>query len=139
LQVIPQWQRTQPILSTIPEVDLCKADPGRLIGNINLEHITFRYRSDGPVTLDDVSISAAPGEFIALIGSSGSGKSTILRLLLGFETPIAGSIYYDGQDLSGLDVDAVRRQLGVVLQNGQLSSASIFENIPLLSLSGISK
>ncbi|MEH2002628.1 MAG: NHLP bacteriocin export ABC transporter permease/ATPase subunit [Nostoc sp.] len=129
LQVIPQWQRTQPILSTIPEVDLCKADPGRLIGNVTLEHITFRYRSDGPVTLDDVSISAAPGEFIALIGSSGSGKSTILRLLLGFETPIAGSIYYDGQDLSGLDVDAVRRQLGVVLQNGQLSSASIFENI----------
>ncbi|MHC5861747.1 NHLP bacteriocin export ABC transporter permease/ATPase subunit [Nostoc sp.] len=129
LQVLPQWQRTQPILSTIPEVDLYKADPGRLIGNINLEHITFRYRSDGPVTLDDVSISAAPGEFIALIGSSGSGKSTILRLLLGFETPIAGSIYYDGQDLSGLDVNAVRRQLGVVLQNGQLSSASIFENI----------
>ncbi|QFS52022.1 NHLP bacteriocin export ABC transporter permease/ATPase subunit [Nostoc sphaeroides] len=129
LQVIPQWQRTQPILSTIPEVDLCKADPGKLIGNITLEHITFRYRNDGPLTLDDVSISAAPGEFIALIGGSGSGKSTILRLLLGFETPIAGSIYYDGQDLSGLDVDAVRRQLGVVLQNGQLSSASIFENI----------
>ncbi|MBC1223607.1 NHLP bacteriocin export ABC transporter permease/ATPase subunit [Nostoc sp. UCD121] len=129
LQVIPQWQRTQPILSAIPEVDLCKADPGRLIGNITLEHITFRYRSDGPLTLDDVSISAAPGEFIALIGGSGSGKSTILRLLLGFETPIAGSIYYDGQDLSGLDVYAVRRQLGVVLQNGQLSSASIFENI----------
>ncbi|MHC0068512.1 NHLP bacteriocin export ABC transporter permease/ATPase subunit [Nostoc sp. UIC 10890] len=129
LQVIPQWQRTQPILSTIPEVDLCKADPGKLIGNITLEHITFRYRSDGPLTLDDVSISAAPGEFIALIGSSGSGKSTILRLLLGFETPQAGSIYYDGQDLSGLDIDAVRRQLGVVLQNGQLSSASIFENI----------
>jgi ATP-binding cassette subfamily C protein len=129
LQVIPQWQRTQPILSTIPEVDLCKTDPGRLIGNITLEHITFRYRNDGPLTLDDVSISAAPGEFIALIGGSGSGKSTILRLLLGFETPQAGSIYYDGQDLSGLDVDAVRRQLGVVLQNGQLSSASIFENI----------
>ncbi|MDF5708715.1 MAG: NHLP bacteriocin export ABC transporter permease/ATPase subunit [Nostoc sp. S4] len=129
LQVIPQWQRTQPILATIPEVDLYKTDPGKLVGNITLEHINFRYRSDGPLTLDDVSISAAPGEFIALIGSSGSGKSTILRLLLGFETPQAGSIYYDGQDLSGLDVDAVRRQLGVVLQNGRLSSASIFENI----------
>lgn len=129
LQVIPQWQRTQPILATIPEVDLYKADPGRLIGKITVEHITFRYRSDGPLTLDDVSISAEPGEFIALVGGSGSGKSTILRLLLGFETPQAGSIYYDAQDLSGLDVDAVRRQLGVVLQNGQLSSASIFENI----------
>ncbi len=128
-QVVPQWQRTQPILGTIPEVDLTKADPGKLIGNITVEHITFRYRSDGSLTLDDVSISVAPGEFIALIGGSGSGKSTILRLLLGFETPQAGSIYYDGQDLSGLDVNAVRRQLGVVLQNGQLNSASIFENI----------
>jgi ABC-type bacteriocin/lantibiotic exporter with double-glycine peptidase domain len=59
---------------------------------------------------------AEPGEFIALVGGSGSGKSTIFRLLLGFETPEDGTIYYDGQDLSGLDVDAVRRQLGVVLQ-----------------------
>ncbi|MHC5771717.1 MAG: NHLP bacteriocin export ABC transporter permease/ATPase subunit [Nostoc sp.] len=129
LQVIPQWQRTQPILATIPEVDMCKADPGRLMGKITVDHVTFCYRSDGALTLDDVSISAEPGEFIALVGASGSGKSTLLRLLLGFETAQAGSVYYDGQDLSGLDVDAVRRQLGVVLQNGQLNSASIFENI----------
>jgi ABC-type bacteriocin/lantibiotic exporter with double-glycine peptidase domain len=129
LQILPQWRRTQPILATIPEVDLGKADPGKLTGKITLDHITFRYRSDGPLILDDVSISANPGEFIALVGGSGSGKSTILRLLLGFETPQAGSVYYDGQDLSGLDLDAVRRQLGVVLQNGRLMSASIFENI----------
>ncbi|KAB8315265.1 NHLP bacteriocin export ABC transporter permease/ATPase subunit [Tolypothrix campylonemoides VB511288] len=129
LQVIPQWKRTQPILATVPEVDLSKADPGKLIGRIVVDHVTFRYRSDGPLTLDDVSISAQPGEFIALVGGSGSGKSTIFRLLLGFETPEAGTIYYDGQDLSGLDVDAVRRQLGVVLQGGQLTAASIFDNI----------
>jgi ATP-binding cassette subfamily C protein len=129
LQVIPQWKRTQPILATVPEVDLSKADPGKLIGRIVVDHVTFRYRSDGPLTLDDVSISAQPGEFIAFVGGSGSGKSTIFRLLLGFETPEAGTIYYDGQDLSGLDVDAVRRQLGVVLQGGQLTAASIFDNI----------
>ncbi|WP_414581510.1 NHLP bacteriocin export ABC transporter permease/ATPase subunit [Scytonema sp. PCC 10023] len=129
LQVIPQWKRTQPILATVPEVDLSKADPGKLIGRIVVDHVTFRYRNDGPLTLDDVSISAQPGEFIALVGGSGSGKSTIFRLLLGFETPEAGTIYYDGQDLSGLDVDAVRRQLGVVLQGGQLTAASIFDNI----------
>ncbi|RCJ26666.1 NHLP family bacteriocin export ABC transporter permease/ATPase subunit [Nostoc sp. ATCC 43529] len=129
LQVIPQWERTQPILATIPEVDLSKADPGRLIGKITVDHVTFSYRHDGLLTLDDINISAEPGEFIALVGASGSGKSTLLRLLLGFETPRSGSIYYDGQDLSGLDVDAVRRQLGVVLQNGKLSSTSIFENI----------
>jgi NHLM bacteriocin system ABC transporter ATP-binding protein len=129
LQVLPQWQRAQPILTTIPEVNLSKADPGKLIGRILVDRITFRYRQDGALTLDGVSIRAEPGEFIALVGGSGSGKSTLLRLLLGFETPETGAVFYDGQDLSGLDVDAVRRQLGVVLQNGRLMSGSIFENI----------
>jgi ATP-binding cassette subfamily C protein len=129
MQVLPQWKRAQPILETIPEVDLSKADPGKLTGRITMDHLRFRYRHDGPLTLDDVSLYASPGEFIALVGGSGSGKSTIFRLLLGFETPEDGTIYYDGQDLSGLDVDAVRRQLGVVLQAGQITSASIFDNI----------
>ncbi|MBD2533948.1 NHLP bacteriocin export ABC transporter permease/ATPase subunit [Nostoc flagelliforme FACHB-838] len=129
LQVVPQWKRAQPILETIPEVDLNKADPGKLMGKIAVDHVTFRYRQDGPLILDDVSLYAEPGEFIALVGASGSGKSTIFRLLLGFETPEDGTVYYDGQDLSGLDVEAVRRQLGVVLQNGRIMSASIFDNI----------
>lgn len=129
LQVIPQWQRTQPILQSVPEIDLTKADPGRLTGRISIDHVTFRYQLDAPLILDNISIHAAPGEFIALVGASGSGKSTILRLLLGFETPQTGAVFYDGQDLAGLDVDAVRRQFGVVLQNGQLTAASIFENI----------
>jgi NHLM bacteriocin system ABC transporter ATP-binding protein len=129
LQVIPQWQRTRPILQAVPEIDLTKADPGRLTGRIEIDQVTFRYQLDAPLILNNISIQAAPGEFIALVGASGSGKSTILRLLLGFETPQTGSICYDGQDLAGLDLDAVRRQLGVVLQQGQLTSASIFENI----------
>ena len=129
LQVIPQWQRTQPILQSVPEIDLTKADPGKLTGRISLDRVTFRYQLDAPLILDNISIEAAPGEFIALVGASGSGKSTILRLLLGFETPQTGSVFYDGQDLAGLDVDAVRRQFGVVLQHGQLTATSIFENI----------
>ncbi|MCY7368122.1 MAG: NHLP bacteriocin export ABC transporter permease/ATPase subunit [Chamaesiphon sp.] len=129
LQVIPQWQRTRPILQAVPEIDLTKADPGRLSGRVSIERVTFRYQLDAPLILNDISIQAAPGEFIALVGASGSGKSTILRLLLGFESPQNGAIFYDGQDLAGLDVDAVRRQFGVVLQQGQLTSASIFENI----------
>jgi NHLM bacteriocin system ABC transporter ATP-binding protein len=129
LQVIPQWQRTQPILQSVPEIDLTKADPGRLTGRISIDHVTFRYQLDTPLILENINIQAAPGEFIALVGASGSGKSTILRLLLGFETAQTGGVFYDGQDLAGLDVDAVRRQFGVVLQNGQLTAASIFENI----------
>jgi ABC-type bacteriocin/lantibiotic exporter with double-glycine peptidase domain len=129
LQIVPLWQRAQPILKAEPEVDSNKADPGRLTGRIAVEHAIFRYRTDGPLTLDDVSIYANPGEFIAFVGTSGSGKSTLFRLLLGFDVPESGSIYYDGQDLAGLDINAVRRQLGVVMQNSRLTSASIYENI----------
>ncbi|MEA5468232.1 NHLP bacteriocin export ABC transporter permease/ATPase subunit [Spirulina sp. 06S082] len=123
------WERAQPILAAQPEVTLEKADPGKLYGEVTLDRVSFRYRPDGALTLDRITIAAKAGEFIALVGPSGSGKSTIVRLLLGFETPEDGTIYYDGQDLSGLDIDAIRRQLGIVLQNGRIQSASIFENI----------
>ena len=69
------------------------------------------------------------GQFVAIVGSSGSGKSTLLRCLLGFEILSSGSIYYDGQDMSVLDITAIRRQLGVVLQNGQILPGDIFKNI----------
>jgi NHLM bacteriocin system ABC transporter ATP-binding protein len=129
LEIIPLWERARPIVQSQLESDPSKADPGRLTGRISLEHVTFRYREDGPLTLDDVSIYAEPGEFIAIVGPSGSGKSTVFRLLLGFETPLSGTVYYDGQDLAGLDVQAVRRQLGVVLQNVRISSAPLFDSI----------
>ncbi|MEM7725793.1 MAG: NHLP bacteriocin export ABC transporter permease/ATPase subunit, partial [Cyanobacteria bacterium P01_A01_bin.45] len=129
LEILPLWERAQPILQATPEIDGDKADPGRLSGRVEVKNIVFRYRPDGALTLDDVSLRAEPGEFIALVGPSGSGKSTLFRLLLGFENPESGSINYDGQELAGLDIGAVRRQLGVVLQNSRLMSASIFDNI----------
>ncbi|MGD1898462.1 MAG: NHLP bacteriocin export ABC transporter permease/ATPase subunit [Phormidesmis sp.] len=129
LEVVPLWMRSQPILTATPEIDAQKADPGRLTGRICLDSVTFRYREDGPLILKDVTVEAHPGEFIALVGPSGSGKSTVLRLLLGFETPQSGTVYYDNQDVTGLDIAAVRRQLGVVLQNGRINTGSLFENI----------
>ncbi len=129
LEVGVLWERLQPILETEPERDLRKADPGRLSGHLKLDRVSFRYRPHGPLTLEHVTLEAQAGEFIALVGPSGSGKSTLVRLLLGFETPEEGAVYYDGQDLAELDLSAVRRQLGVVLQNSRLLSASIFENI----------
>ncbi len=129
LVVLPQWKRARPITQTIPEVELTKADPGKLMGRITLDRISFRYHADGALVLNDVTIKAEPGEFIALVGGSGSGKSTLLRLILGFESPEEGEVYFDGQDLSGLNVNAVRRQLGVVLQNGKIMSGSIFDNL----------
>lgn len=129
IEIAPLWERSQPILQGKLEFDEQKANPGRLSGQIRLENITFRYREDSPIILHEVNISADPGEFIAIVGPSGSGKSTIFRLLLGFETPQNGKVYYDGQDLAGLDLPAVRRQLGVVLQNGRVTQGSILENI----------
>lgn len=127
LEIVILWRRAEPILTAEPEVTAAKADPGRLSGQIRVDRLTFRYRDDGPLTLDQVSLDIRPGEFIALVGPSGSGKSTLMRLLLGFDSPLEGGVYYDGQDLAGLDVMAVRRQLGVVLQNSRINSGSIFD------------
>jgi NHLM bacteriocin system ABC transporter ATP-binding protein len=129
LSIFPLWQRAQPILNATPEVNSDKRDPGKLSGRLAVDRVTFRYQPDGKAILQDISLRAEPGEFIAIVGASGSGKSTLFRLLLGFEQPEAGRVLYDAQDLAGLDVHGLRRQLGVVLQNGQLNSASIFDNI----------
>jgi ABC-type bacteriocin/lantibiotic exporter with double-glycine peptidase domain len=79
--------------------------------------------------LRDVSFAVEPGEFVAIVGPTGSGKSSILRLLLGFEAPASGSVLFDGQDLAQLRAAAVRRQCGVVLQNGSLLAGDIKTNI----------
>jgi NHLM bacteriocin system ABC transporter ATP-binding protein len=129
LEVTALWERARPIVEATPEVHTGQSDPGLLTGTLALEHVTFRYREHGPAILDDVSLHATPGEFIALVGPSGSGKSTLLRLLLGFETPEAGAVSYDGQELSRLDVRAVRRQVGSVLQQNTLMAGTIFEHI----------
>jgi NHLM bacteriocin system ABC transporter ATP-binding protein len=134
LQVVPLYERARPILTTLPETDVTKADPGDLGGDIEMSHVSFRYRGDGPVVLDDVSVHIRPGQFVAFVGPSGAGKSTLFRLLLGFETPASGSIYYDGEDLAGLDLQAVRRQVGVVLQHSRLLPGDILGNIVGTSL-----
>lgn len=127
--IIPIWERAKPIWRSQPEYDPTKVNPGQLSGRIALNRVSFRYSENGSLILNDVSLHAEPGEFIAIVGSSGSGKSTILRLLLGFETPLTGSIYYDGKDLAEMELQAVRRQLGVVLQNGKIGTGSVFDNI----------
>ena len=129
LSTVPLYERAKPILDALPEVSAAKTYPGELSGHIDVRHVDFRYRADTPLVLRDVSVKIPAGRFVAFVGPSGSGKSTLLRLLLGFESPESGSVYFDDQELTGLDVQAVRRQIGVVLQNGRLTAGSIFENI----------
>ena len=129
VEIVPLYQRSKPILHAVPEVDPTKSSPGDLSGMIEISHVSFQYEPKGPSILRDISLQVRPGEFVAFVGPSGAGKSTIVRLLLGFEPPTAGSIYYDGKDLAGLDLQAVRRQIGTVLQNSRVISGSIFNNI----------
>ncbi|MBU2489327.1 MAG: NHLP bacteriocin export ABC transporter permease/ATPase subunit [Proteobacteria bacterium] len=129
LGIIPLYERARPILQALPELDTEKPDPGELKGEIEANHLEFRYREDLPLVLKDVSLHLKPGEFAAVVGASGSGKSTLLRLLLGFEKPESGSLYYDGQNLADIDMVELRRQVGVVLQSSRIMSGDIFRNI----------
>ncbi|MFZ5643682.1 MAG: NHLP bacteriocin export ABC transporter permease/ATPase subunit [Bacillota bacterium] len=127
--VIPLYERIKPILNTLPEYDESKGDPGELTGSIEVSHVSFRYKKEGPLVLGDVSLHVQAGEYIGIVGTSGSGKSTLFRILLGFEKPETGHVFYNGQSLDTVDIRSVRQQLGVVLQNGQLMAGDIFTNI----------
>ena len=129
LETVSKVKRITPILSAPCEVSDAKIDPGQLEGAVELAHVDFRYVDGGRKILDDLSLRAEPGSFVALVGPSGGGKSTVFRILLGFETPESGAVTYDGQDFASLDALAVRRQLGVVLQSGRLSSGSLLDHI----------
>ena len=124
----PQIENFRPILKEVPESVGDKPDAGVLSGAIEVSHLTFGY-VEGREVLHDLNFKINAGENVAIVGRSGCGKSTLVRLLLGFETPKRGAIYYDGQDLSELNMPSVRTQLGVVLQNGQLMQGDIFTNI----------
>jgi NHLM bacteriocin system ABC transporter ATP-binding protein len=129
LNVIPLLERIMPILAEEPESAGGPASPGDLSGQITLSGVCFRYGDGTPLVLDDVTFTIDSGEFVAIVGPTGCGKSTLLRLLLGFETATAGSVLFDGQEMTQLEAGAVRRQCGVVLQNGELLAGDIKSNI----------
>lgn len=129
IAIVPMFEGVQPVVSQVPEVAAAHESPGDLSGDVEASQVSFAYAEGGPLILNQVSFHVRPGEFLAIVGSTGCGKSTLLRLLIGFARPTSGSVLYDAQDLSSLDVTAVRRQCGVVLQNGQLFAGSILSNI----------
>jgi NHLM bacteriocin system ABC transporter ATP-binding protein len=129
IALIPLYERIQPILHELPEKEKEGIELKELSGKIELRDITFRYNNESSPVLENISFKVKEGEFIALTGPTGCGKSTIFRLLIGFETPTHGHIYYNDQKLEKLNVRLLREQLGVVLQNSMLLSGTILENI----------
>ena len=130
-RIRPVLEMAKPILEAAPEITADKQFVTRLSGRIELSHISFRYNDTMPLVIDDLSLRIQPGQYVAIVGRTGCGKSTLVRLLLGFETPQKGAVYYDSHDLASLDLRSLRRSIGTVTQDGKLFRGSIFENIAI--------
>ncbi len=128
-RIKPVLDMVSPLLETAPEASENKKVVTRLSGGIELNNITFRYTENGPVIIDDLSLKIRPGQYVAIVGATGCGKSTLMRLMLGFEIPQKGAVYYDGMDLTSLDLKSLRQKIGTVMQNGKLFQGNIYSNI----------
>ena len=128
-QIPPILSLAKPILETEPETSDKKEVVTRLSGVIELNSVSFRYSENMPYVIDNLSMKIKAGEYVAIVGKTGCGKSTLMRLLLGFETPERGAVYYDGKDLNTIDLKSLRRNIGTVMQNGSLFQGDIYSNI----------
>ena len=128
-RIKPILEMAEPILKTQPESSENRTMVTRLNGSIELSNVYFRYNEHMPYVVNGMSLKIKAGEYIAIVGSTGCGKSTLMRLLLGFETPEKGAIYYDGKDMNKLDLRSLRRRIGAVTQDGSLFQGDIYSNI----------
>ena len=128
-QIKPLTAMIAPILEAEPEIAEGKPPVDDLTGDIEVSNVTFRYNDHSPYVVRNLSFKVRPGEYIALVGKSGCGKSTILRLLLGFEEPESGGIFYGSYNLSTVDKRSLRKHIGVVMQDGRLFLGDIESNI----------
>ena len=125
----PILEMCEPILNEEPETTEGRGVVTDVHGKIELSHVFFRYNDSMPYVINDLSLKIESGEYIAIVGKTGCGKSTLMRLLLGFEKPEKGAIYYDNRELGKLDLKSLRRKVGAVMQNGGLLTGSLYENI----------
>lgn len=130
-ELYPTLETVAAVLEAVPETDNSKRVVTRLSGSIELNNVSFRYDDSMPNVINNLSLKIRSGSYVALVGSSGCGKSTLMKLLIGMESPQKGAIYYDGRDISRLDLKSLRRKIGVVMQDGKLFSGDIFSNIAI--------
>ncbi|MBR2736913.1 MAG: ATP-binding cassette domain-containing protein [Firmicutes bacterium] len=132
-RIRPILKMAEPILKEKPEVEQNRAIVTGISGNIEFSGVSFRYDEHMPYVIDNMDLKISQGEYLAVVGTTGCGKSTLIRLLLGFEIPEKGTIYYDNKDMHSLDLRSLRRRMGVVLQDGSLMHGDIFSNIAVSS------
>lgn len=132
-ELLPEIKRNKIFFDEFDEQSGNNGNVIRITGEIELNNVCFSYSNSQENILNNLSMKIKNGEYIGIVGPSGSGKSTLLNLLLGFNKPSSGKIYYDNKDIDLLDKIELRRQLGVVLQNGDLIAGSIYENIAISS------
>lgn len=130
-QIKPILERVKPLLDAKPEISEGKQVITRLSGAIEMNNVSFRYNESMPNVIDNLSLKIRPGQYVAIVGKTGCGKSTLMRLLLGFEKADRGAIYYDGKDINSLDLKSLRRKIGSVMQNGKLLHGDIYSNITI--------
>lgn len=128
-QLRPNYLMAEPILKNIPENYSEKEILQGGIQHIEFSHVSFRYNNDTPYIFSDLNLKIHPGEYLAIVGKTGCGKSTLVRLLLGFEAPTDGSIYVNGINMQEIDCKSLRRKMGVVMQTSKLFLGDIFSNI----------
>lgn len=125
-------ERIDDVMDTPPERPRGHAaQNAKLSGGIELEHVSFRFGPMAPPVIQDVSVRVEPGQLVAIVGPSGAGKSTLASLLLGLYLPTSGRVLYDGKDLGALDLQSVRSQMGIVLQEPSFFGTTVRANIAL--------
>ena len=127
-KIRPVLDMAKPIIEEEQE-DNGKEMVTELDGNIRIENVSFKYDDQGGYVLDNFSLDIRAGEYIGIVGKTGCGKSTIVRLLLGFEKPTSGNIYYGDKNINELNLQSLRSRIGSVLQNGGIFHADILSNI----------
>ncbi|MTJ47566.1 peptidase domain-containing ABC transporter [Dolichospermum sp. UHCC 0259] len=134
-EVVIAVERINDILDTEPEEDLQnqpRQNLPQLKGNIRFDNVTFRYHPESDINIiENLNFQIKPGQMVALVGRSGSGKTTISKLVLGLYPPTDGKVLIDGQDITSISLRSLRQNVGVVDQDTFLFGGTIRENISL--------
>lgn len=129
----PIYEMAKPVLEAEPETNQGKIKLDAINGNIKLNNVSFKYNESSPLVVNNMSLDIKEGEYVAIVGKTGCGKSTLVRLLLGFEKPIEGEVLFDDINIEDVDLTSLRRHIGTVMQNGTLFHADIYSNIIISS------